>query len=206
MNKYIRILIVFFIFFSVKFSLFAQSNRAPQIISLKAYSDPAIGGEPVQLTCDAIDLDEDFLFFEWEVENGFIDGEGNAVDWIPENQAGGLAKVICIVRDGKGGVAKDTLMETVRTGPNHNPTIVGIFPDKKAIQVNETDKIICAAYDVDGDKLTFHLRSTLPGTFVSIQNNTIIYKPSVTGNHEIIFQIFDGKGGNVSKSITLTVN
>jgi hypothetical protein len=81
----------------------SQVNRPPviqQIIGSSEWSPQAEG----QLTCIALDEDNDLLEYKWIADNGTITGNGATVTWMSPATMGKY-KIRVTVSDGKGGQA-----------------------------------------------------------------------------------------------------
>jgi len=88
-------------------------NSPPRIKKISA--DPRkinLGGES-KVSCVAEDVDNDVLTYEWLSNAGSIIGTGNQIKWMaPSNPGNYFLK--CIVKDGNGGEASDSLSVEVR--------------------------------------------------------------------------------------------
>src|SRR5512136_321063 len=78
------------------------ANQPPRIVSLGARSDKVLPLESCQITCHAIDPDEDELSYGWSATGGGITGEGATVTWTAPNSEGSY-NVIVTVTDARGG-------------------------------------------------------------------------------------------------------
>jgi len=74
------------------------------------------GGSTV-ITCVASDPDGDMVRYSWSAGDGTISGTGNRVSWISPNKNGDIS-VTCMVSDGKGAEAKQTILVNVSPSSN----------------------------------------------------------------------------------------
>jgi hypothetical protein len=102
---------------SVNIEVVESINHVPVISSLTADPKKIYLGETTQLTCTATDPDEDTLSYNWTSTYGTIIGEDSIVTWVaPENE--GYYYVRCMVDDGRGGQASDSVGIVVQDSLN----------------------------------------------------------------------------------------
>lgn len=92
-------------------------NHVPVIISLTADPKKIDLGATALLTCMATDPDDDTLSYIWTSAYGTISGGDSVVTWTaPENE--GYYYVSCMVDDGRGGQAVDSIGIVVQDSSN----------------------------------------------------------------------------------------
>lgn len=99
---------------SAEVTLEVTDNLAPVITALTA--NPAIiePGESTQLTCAANDPNGDTLSYTWTAPAGSISGSGATVTWTAPIVPG-YFHLKCLVDDGRGGLAEDSVAVTAGT-------------------------------------------------------------------------------------------
>jgi len=100
-----------------KTSITVSSNRAPEITALSANPVNVLPGGSTVITCVASDPDGDMVRYSWSAGDGTISGTGNRVSWISPNKNGDIS-VTCMVSDGKGAEAKQTILVNVSPSSN----------------------------------------------------------------------------------------
>ncbi len=95
-----------------KTSIAVSSNRAPAITSLTSDAANVLPGGSTTITCTANDPDGDILRYSWNASDGAISGSGNKISWVSPNKTGDFG-ITCVVSDGKGGEARQTVVVKV---------------------------------------------------------------------------------------------
>lgn len=90
-------------------------------------------------------------------------------------------------------------------GINHNPIIFDLSASPRTAFVNQNITITCTASDQDGDTLTYSWSSSPSGTINGIGSNVTWKAPATKGTYTITCLVSDGKGGEDSKSVGITV-
>ena len=159
---------------------------------------------------DATDIDGDSLTINaiTQASNGVVQISNNQIIYTPNQNFNGTDTFTYTITDGNGGQTTKSTMVTVSVNPI-NDTPVAIT---SSATVNEdaavTIDVLEDATDIDGDSLTIaNITQGNNGT-VQISNNQIIYTPNqnFNGTDTFTYTISDGKGGKVTKSITVSVN
>ena len=83
-------------------------NRAPIINSLTCTPVNVTPGGHTTITCVANDPEGDIVRYSWNAAEGSINGSGSQVVWNAPNKAGEFG-ITCVVSDGKGAEARQTL-------------------------------------------------------------------------------------------------
>jgi hypothetical protein len=95
-----------------------SDNKAPAIISLSANPIHVTPGGSSIISCNANDPDGDIVHYSWNAGDGSLSGSGNKVSWISPNKTGDIS-ITCVVSDGKGGEAKQSITVAVSPGSNN---------------------------------------------------------------------------------------
>ena len=90
-------------------------------------------------------------------------------------------------------------------GINHNPIISDLSASPRTAFINQNITITCTASDQDGDTLTYSWSSSPGGTINGIGSNITWKAPATKGTYTITCLVSDGKGGEDSKSVGITV-
>jgi len=89
-------------------------------------------------------------------------------------------------------------------GGNQPPAIVSLIDERLSVLPFGSTKIKCAAYDLDGDPLTFTWSAT--GGNLSGTGPTVIWvAPGISGTYKITVTVLDGKGGSAEADVILKV-
>jgi len=91
-----------------------RANTPPAIISLVADADWTLPSGTLQMTCTALDLDNDELSYEWSTDGGDISGTDHQITWTAPEEVG-IYHVTVLVTDGHGSSATDSLSISVAT-------------------------------------------------------------------------------------------
>jgi len=199
-------------------------NSSPLITALQAnpYEVQPLGKS--NLTCVANDPDGDALAYNWTASAGTIDGSEAAVTWTAPKDPGSYTVTVA-VSDGKGGAATRDATVTVPEKPNNPPFISAIkfTPEGRAtvtVKPNPTDKekekyppvevkyktsvVECVAADADNDNLSYTWRAT-GGKIIGGGPKIEWLAAGDTGSYTITCDVSDGRGGDNSFSVSVTV-
>jgi hypothetical protein len=174
-------------------------NQPPRIISLGAQPNSAIPSGSCEITCHAVDPDEDELSYSWSAEGGEITGEGATVNWTAPD-SGGYYKVTVRVTDPRGGEAMSQVTITVGAPP----VITSLVANADWITPSGSVQVTCNATDPDGDELTYEWTATagnISGTG-SVANWTA---PQEVGICDITVVVKDSHGDSVMDSLHISV-
>ncbi len=104
------------------------ANRPPQISKLKALPRKIDLGMTSRLRCSASDPDSDSLHYHWSAQFGTISDSGAVARWSAPMIEGNYY-VTCLVTDGRGGQARDSIGIEVRDFSNaQSGTLVAYYP------------------------------------------------------------------------------
>jgi serine protease AprX len=157
-------------------------------------------GETKLFQVSASDPDGDPLTYKWTLD-GTPMGSRSSFQYSPEVEAVGLHTVKVVISDGKLSISVNWTLEVLNA--NHSPIIRSTIPENGA-KYKTTDQIPFEvdAYDEDGNTLTYLWTSNLDGTLGREKSVTVSLR---NGTHTITIKVDDGKGGSVSKTLTVLV-
>jgi hypothetical protein len=95
------------------FTVVQSVNGPPVILKMKAMPRKINIGATTTLSCLAVDPDSSALSYRWSVRNGSLSGSGSIVSWQAPTTEGNYY-IRCVVDDGLGGIATDSLGLEVR--------------------------------------------------------------------------------------------
>jgi outer membrane protein OmpA-like peptidoglycan-associated protein len=161
-------------------------------------------GDPIAVTCNAADPDNDPLTYTWSSTGGKVDGNGPQVRWLSAGTAVGPYSATAKVDDGRGGYASSTVNFRVEPKPNHPPTIT-CSADRSSVFAGEKVHITTDARDPDNDPLTYAWRTSggqIVGSGPAADLDTTGVPP---GNYTVTVRVDDGRGGAADCSSTVEV-
>ena len=105
----------------------------------------------------------------------------------------------------KNSEGEDTASLTLKWGCNSNPVINDITISSATIEINKTYDVTANATDPDGDSLTY--KWTVSGGAINndAANPMKWTTPNAAGDYTIQVKVTDGKGGEATKSKTVSV-
>jgi VCBS repeat-containing protein len=187
-----------------------KQNNAPVITGETAFS--TFKNEAVNGSVTATDSDGDTVSFSVETApaNGsvILNGDGSWT-YTPSTDFIGTDMFTIAVSDGKGGTARLTINVTISTPPvvNQEPTVkeIGSVSTLKNTEVSG----YVDASDADGDNLSYSVSGNASnGTAVVDATGKWTYTPvtGFTGADNFTITVSDGKGGQASVTVHVTVN
>ncbi len=103
-------------------------NNDPVITGMAAHPRKINLGSDSQISCIADDPDGDTLTYTWSPGSGTINGDGSEVTWTAPITAGNYY-IACLVTDGRGGEARDSIGVSVRdTSIHQSGDLVAYYP------------------------------------------------------------------------------
>jgi len=177
-------------------------NQPPVISSLAAAQMQVYPNGNTEIQCVAMDADGDKIDFKWACTGGSFTGAGPTVTWkAPENY--GTYDVTVVVEDGKGGMAQASLTMTV--GANQPPQISSLVANPSNILYANSTLITCIASDPDGDVVRYSW-SASEGSISGVGEKVTWVAPKKGGNFNITVLVSDGRGGETTGNVMVTVS
>ncbi|MCH6573971.1 MAG: laminin G, partial [Bacteroidetes bacterium] len=179
------------------------SNYPPRIKSLAADQIIILLGDDSNIYCTAEDRDDDSLSYSWFSSTGTINGSGANVIWNAPNIEGSYA-IVCSVEDDYGNQVSDTIYIEVVEYINSAPVIEKITARPRKIHIGTSSQLTCAAFDPDGEELTYFW-SSQEGTFSGSGSNVIWTAPIQMGNYFLKCGVEDTYGSMTIDSIEVSI-
>jgi len=176
-------------------------NQPPVISSLTATQTEVYPSDTTEVRCVASDPDGDQVDFKWVCTGGVFSGAKSFVTWkAPEGY--GDCEVTVTVEDGKGGMAQASLSLSVV--PNQNPDVASLVADPNEVLPGGRSTITCIATDPDGEELSYTW-SASDGNISGVGDTATWFAPKKGGAFEIAVLVSDGKGGESTSGVSVTV-
>ena len=87
---------------------------------------------------------------------------------------------------------------------NHSPIVISLEAEPKVISASESCQIGCVASDPDGDELSYEWSAS--GGGINGHGASVTWTaPDSEGIYSVVVKVTDGRGGEVSDSITIPV-
>jgi hypothetical protein len=178
-----------------------SGNQPPVISSLVAENMQIYPSGNTEIQCIAQDADGDQIDFKWACTGGDFSGAGPIVIWkAPPDY--GTYTITVTVEDRKGGSAQASLPVTV--GANQSPVISSLVANPSGILYGGSTTITCIATDPDGDLVRYSW-SASEGNISGVGNKVTWVAPNKGGNFNVTVILSDGKGGETTGNVMLTV-
>lgn len=179
-------------------------NQLPQ-----ALDDNASGNDATGITIDVLandtDADGDALFIESaSTSQGSVQVVDNELYYQPELGHIGSVRIEYVVNDGQGGLGGAALrldiIQSNRAPDAKNDSATTTDRDSIIINVLSNDT------DSDNDDLTL-IDAIAQYGVASIDNNQLVYQPKLgfDGTDMVSYRISDGRGGESSSNVNITV-
>jgi hypothetical protein len=176
-------------------------NQPPVITTLAAQSQQLYPSGNTEITCIAQDPNSDQLNFTWSATGGNFSGAGPIVVWkAPPNY--GTYTITVTVDDGKGATTQRSLDITV--GANQSPTISSLSANPSGVLYGGSAVITCIASDPDGDQVRYSWTAS-GGSITGVGNKVTWIAPNNGGSYNITVIVSDGKGGETTGNVMVTV-
>ena len=179
------------------------SNHPPRIKSLNAEKYIVIINDSCKIYCTATDVDNNSINYRWFISGGNLIGSGSTVNWIAPSDTGEVL-IKCLIDDGVGGVAADSILILVKEFVNSEPVIEKIIAQPRKIHIGSNSTLTCNAFDADGDELNYNWSSNF-GSISGSGNSIIWTAPTIIGNYFINCSVNDGRGGITLDSVQVSV-
>jgi hypothetical protein len=108
----------------------------------------------------------------------------------------------------KNSAGEGTASLTLNWGCNRNPVINDITLSSSTVEINKIYAVTADATDPDGDTLTYSWTVSSGGGSISFDTSNPMKwtTPAAAGDYVIQVKVTDGKGGETTKSKTVSVN
>lgn len=197
-----------------------KTNKPPLITSLTASPKTIEPGTSTTITCIATDPEGDPLTYRWfnaDGNRGYLEGTGNVVVLPPPNLViegtGNIVTwtaptnpgeyVIAVnVWDSRYGDVTETI--TVTVAKNKPPVITKLSAKPTTVIVDHSATITVVASDPEGNPLTYSWSAT-NGSISGAGNVVTWTAPSRVAYSNIEVTVNDGRGGTVTRSVTVQV-
>jgi hypothetical protein len=179
-----------------------SGNQPPVISSLVAANAQLYPSGNTEVQCIAQDADGDQLDFTWACTGGSFSGAGPIVIWAAPPDYGTYI-ITVTVADSKGGSAQASLPITV--GANQSPMISSLEASPSGILSGGSTTLTCIASDPDGDVVRYSW-SASEGSITGVGNKVTWVGPNKGGNYNITVIVSDGKGGETTGNVMVTVS
>lgn len=90
-----------------------EFNTAPKINKLNALPRKIDLDAQTEITCSAVDSENDPITYLWNSDHGIIQGSGESITWTAPGKAGNYS-IVCTVSDSKGESSADSIIISVR--------------------------------------------------------------------------------------------
>ncbi|MEP7268627.1 MAG: LamG-like jellyroll fold domain-containing protein [Saprospiraceae bacterium] len=142
--------------------------------------------------------------YSWNVDNGFISGLGDVIQWHSSDKTG-TATVSVKVADNKGNIDSAEITLSAVSIINLPPVILAIDKSTNYVSTNGAVMLTCFATDPNKDSLTYNW--TAPnGTFINGMNNKVTWTaPNMEGIYSIFVSVRDSSNLTTQSSITILV-
>ncbi|MFW6150901.1 MAG: PKD domain-containing protein [Chloroflexota bacterium] len=180
----------------------SPGNNAPSVHAIQSSASQIIIGESVLLDCDASDEDGDSLEYAWSADGGsFAESHGPEVTW-DAPLTPGTYDIQVQVKDGNGGVARDSL--SLRVLPDRAPVIESLDADHDLLRGGETTRIHCEASDPEHGPLDY-LWSAAAGDIAGEGASAVWTPPARSGLFRIGVTVTDQRGQSTTGHVAIEV-
>jgi len=176
-----------------------DDNHHPVITTSPVTS--ATKGESYSYNVDATDSDGDTLTYSLTTKpSGMtINSSSGMIYWTPVNE--GYYNVTVRVSDGE---LSDTQSYTITVSDDNHAPVISNINAPSSVETDQTTTITCNASDQDGDLLTYYWFKT--GGIITGSGSTVTWRaPSTEGNYTVSCTVSDGKGGEDSELVNISV-
>jgi len=159
-------------------------------------------GELLEIVINAIDTDNDTLYYYAYNTPQNSNFTGNVFTWIPEFTQSGNYSITFVVSDGYCYVGQEVMIVVLESG-NHNPYFTST-PITTGV-VGETYVYDSNAVDPDNDTLTYSLVESPVNMTINSITGVVTWIPRTTGSFRVTIRADDGKGGYALQSYLIVV-
>ena len=182
-------------------------NQPPVIASLTPgrmqVLPSSVGSQSIiEIRCVASDPDGDVASYGWATTGGKFSGTGPVVSWVAPEHLGDY-DVTVTVEDGKGGSAVASV--TISVVSNQDPEILSLVADPTVVLPGGRSTVTCVASDPDGDVLTYLWKAS-DGSMTGVGDAVTWIAPDRGGEFDITVTVSDGKGGQNTEQVSVTVS
>jgi hypothetical protein len=182
----------------------SDANRPPTLSDIGSQS--VSEGSAFSLTLSGSDPDGDVLTYSVSGNPPGASLSGVAFSWTPSSGQAGSYTLIFTVDDSRGGTDSKTVSLTVvvPTPTNRSPALSGI--GSQSVAEGSPLNLTLSGSDPDGDALTYSVSGNPSGS--SLSGATFGWTPGYdqAGSYQVTFAISDGRGGEASEAVTITVS
>ena len=180
----------------------SATNDPPVATATSLTTDEEVTAE---VDVSATDVDGDTLTYSvaTQAADGWVYNTDDTFTYVPDTDFFGTDAFTYEVDDGNGGTDTATVSVTV-TNVNDAP----VAPDDGLTTDEDTTGTLAGpATDVDGDDLTYTVRTSPSNGSVSVADGTFTYTPDAdfTGSDAFTYEVDDGNGETDTGAVSLTV-
>ncbi|MHB1524597.1 MAG: putative Ig domain-containing protein, partial [Candidatus Dormibacteria bacterium] len=181
------------------------ANEVPTWTTTPGTSPAAVVGARFEYDAHATDTDGDVISYDLPVAPAgmAVDPKTGVVVWTPTAGEVGTQKVQLRAEDGRGGIVLQSF-EIVVSDVNLSP----VFTTKPSnpLYVGSPYVYAARAIDADGDPVSYSFISGPSSLSVNSSTGLVSWTPQATGSYPVTIAAFDGRGGEVEQTFTLTVD
>ncbi|MCK4658684.1 MAG: tandem-95 repeat protein [Phycisphaerae bacterium] len=182
------------------------TNHAPEIVSTPVFV--AQVDTPYVYDVEATDPDGDELTYTLlAFRPGMTIDSNGVIEWLPGEDDLGTHWIEVEARDSYGAWAKQRYTLTVSSGGDNHPPQITSTPTFTAT-VGQEYVYQAAAFDEDGDTLTFALETAPAGASITSTNGLITWTPLAgqVGVNEFLLRVEDDEGAWASQQWAVTAS
>jgi hypothetical protein len=194
-------------FFIVRqeFNVMVKYNHPPVLTSTPVTS--ASVGRTYLYEPKAVDEDGDNLTFALDQAPTGMTMEtlNGTLRWVPTKGWVGNNRVVLRVSDAYASAVQDFLVN-VSLPENHLPLITSVPQDVHVKNGERFEFQVCATDPDNGDVLSYKLENGPLGMTIDPTTGLIVWTPDTAGPYTVTVRVRDSRGGETSKTFTVTVD
>jgi hypothetical protein len=133
-----------------------------------------------------------------------IQGGMKTLDYVADSTGTWYIKIYRSSGEGEYQLLVNTSGNDTEEQDNNPPVINSLNADQNPIEVNQTVTILCSATDQDIETFTF--RWSVNGEIIEEESSSLSWRaPDTAGTYNITCVVSDGRGGEDSESVSITV-